>query len=123
MKAFLPVTAFALAGCTSVQPVQAGPTAGLGQAAYANGLYVRPIAVVEDSRCPINAVCVWAGRLVVRSEVRGGSWKKTLDLEMGKPQPIADGALTLTAAEPSKLAGTPIESRAYRFTFEFQGGL
>ena len=123
MKALLSFAAFALAGCTSVQPVQAGPTAGLSQVAYTNGLYVRPIAVVEDSRCPINAVCVWAGRLVVRSEVRGGSWKKVLDLELGKSEPVADGALTLIAAEPSKLAGTPADPLAYRFTFDFQGGI
>ena len=123
MKAILPFAAFALANCTSVQPVQAGPTAGLGQVAYTNGLYVRPIAIVEDSRCPINAICVWAGRLIVRSEVRGGSWKKVLNLELGKSQQVADGALTLIGAQPSKLAGTPAEPGAYRFTFDFQGGL
>ena len=40
-----------------------------------------------------------------------------------KPQQIADGALTLVAAQPSKLAGAGTDPRAYRFTFDFQGGL
>ena len=123
MKAATALVAFALSGCATVPSAHAGPTAGLGEVAYANGLKVQPVAVVEDSRCPTNVMCVWAGRLVVRAEVAGGSWKQTRDLELGKPQQIADGALTLTAAEPSKVAGAETDPRAYRFTFDFQGGL
>ena len=123
MKAAIAILALTLAGCATTPPANAGPVAGLGETAYTNGLRVRPIAILEDSRCPINAICVWAGRLVVRSEVTGGSWQKTFDLELGKAQPVADGALTLIAAEPSKLAGTPTDPRTYRFTFDFQGGL
>ncbi len=123
MKAAAFLVAFALAACATIPPVHAGPTAGLGEVAHTNGLKVRPLTIVEDSRCPINVVCVWAGRLVVRTEVTGGSWRQTRDLEIGKPQQIADGALTLTAAEPSKVAGAETDPRAYRFTFDFQGGL
>jgi hypothetical protein len=123
MKALTPLALFGLSACAIVPPAEAGPTAALGEMAYANGLHVRPIAVVEDSRCPANVVCVWAGRLVVRSEVRGGTWRKTLDLELGKPRQVADGALTLVAATPAKIAGTSTDPRAYRFTFDFRGGL
>jgi len=123
MKAAALLVAFALAGCATVPPAHAGPTAGLGGVAYTNGLKVRPLAVIEDSRCPINAVCVWAGRLVLRTEVTGGSWRQTRDLELGKGQQVADGTLTLVAAEPSKVASAETDRRAYRFTFDFQGGL
>lgn len=123
MKAPLILAFTALSACATVPPAVASPAAGLGQVAYTNGLRIRPIAVVEDSRCPINVMCVWAGRLVVRAEVIGGSWKQVRDLELGQPQPIADGALMLVSAEPSKQAGAAIDPRAYRFTFDFQGGL
>ena len=123
MKAAIAILALTVAGCATTPPANAGPIAGIGEIAYTNGLGVRPIAIVEDSRCPINAICVWAGRLIVRSEVRGGTWKKVLDLELGKPEPVADGALTLTAAEPSKQAGVETTPLDYRFTFDFQGGL
>ena len=123
MKPTVALVALSLAACASVPPANAGPTAGIGNVAATNGLRVRPIAVVEDSRCPINAICVWAGRLVVRSEVSGGNWHRTHDQELGKPQQIADGSLTLISAEPSKLAGIATDPRAYRFTFDFQGGL
>ena len=123
MKALAPLAALTLAACATVPPAHAGPTAALGQVAYTNGLRVRPLEVVEDSRCPALVRCVWAGRIVVRSEVIGGSWNRTLDLELGKPQQVADGALTLVAAEPQKAAPGEIDPRAYRFTFDFQGGL
>ena len=115
--------AAALAGCATAPPVQAGPTAALGQTTYVNGLKLRPLEVIEDSRCPTNVVCVWAGRIIVRTEVIGGSWHKTLDLELGKPQPVADGAVTLVAIHPPKQAPGETDPRAYRFTFDFQGGL
>jgi hypothetical protein len=123
MKAVVAIFSVALAGCAAVPAANAGPTAGLGQLAYTNGLTVRPLQVIEDSRCPVNVVCVWAGRLVVRSEVSGGRWRQTRDLEMGKPQQIADGALTLTDVQPSKQAGAEADPRSYRFTFDFQGGI
>ena len=68
-------------------------------------------------------VCVWAGRLVVRTEIRGGSWRETRDLELRKPQRIADGQLILVEAAPSKLADRPIAPAHYRFTFAYEGGL
>lgn len=120
MKRLIPLAALALAAC-----VTAGTSAtpGLGQVGLVEGLRVRPLQVLEDSRCPINAICVWAGRLVVRTEIRGGNWRQTHDLELRKPQPIADGQLTLVEAEPSKMADQPIDPRDYRFTFAFEGGL
>jgi hypothetical protein len=116
-RAVLPL-ALALAGCASV-PGPARPTAALGQVAVVDGVRVRPLAIIEDSRCPINVVCVWAGRIVVRTEIRGSGVPETRDLELGKLQPIAGGTLTLTAAEPAPLAGTRIPPSAYRFTYSF----
>jgi hypothetical protein len=123
MKRLLPLLALPLAACATVPSSAAGPTAAVGQQAYVDGLKVTPLKVLEDSRCPINARCVWAGRIIVRTAVAGGSWRQVHDLELGKPQQVADGQLTLVAAEPGKMAGAPAEPRAYRFTFAFQGGL
>lgn len=123
MKALVLVASIALSACSTIPPANAGPTAAIGQVAYTNGVSVRPLQVLEDSRCPVDVRCVWAGRLVVRSEVTGGSWHETRDLELGKPQHVADGALTLVSAIPQKKAGAAIDPRSYRFTFRFDGGL
>lgn len=127
MKPLAPILAFALAACaTTSDAPREGPVA-LGQTAYVGGPLVTPVAVVEDSRCPMNARCIWAGRLVVRVAIRGhsggGSWTMRRDLTLGTPHPVADGALTLVAATPGRMAGTELRSADYRFTFDFQGGI
>lgn len=120
MQRLATLTALALAAC--VTPGTSA-TPGLGQVGLVDGLRVRPLQIVEDSRCPVNAICVWAGRLVVRTEIRGGNWRETRDLELRKPQSIADGRLTLVEAAPSKMADHPVDPSDYRFTFAFEDGL
>lgn len=126
MKLIAALPAIALASCASVVPppsMTGTPTAGLLETANVESLFVTPIAVVEDSRCPADVQCVWAGRLIVRTEVRGGSWTKTLDLTMGSGQHVADGEITLVSAAPAKNRRQAIQPGDYRFTYSFSGGL
>ena len=120
MKAAIALLLLCLAGCVTAPAHTPRATAGLGQAAYTNGLTVRPVRVVEDSRCARNVVCIWAGRLVVRTEIKGQHLRETHDLELGKSQPIADGSLTLMSVSPAKHAEAEIDPRSYRFTFDFR---
>ena len=122
MKAVTVLIALALAGCATMPPSPSGPTAGLGQTASGNGLMVRPIKVVEDSRCPAAVNCVWAGRLTVRARMNGPGWTQIRDFELGVPQAVDQYRVTLISAEPAKQAGAEIDSRTYRFTFDFQRG-
>ena len=125
MKLLPAFATIAIASCATVPPAEPGPTAGIGQMAYLNGLRVRPLQVVEDSRCPTNVQCVWAGRvrLLAAVELRGGSEELRTTLTLGEPMHVADGALRLVAVTPQKKAGTEIDARSYRFTFDFQGGI
>lgn len=108
---------FALAGCATVPPAGSGPTAGLNQVATVNGLRIRPIEVVEDSRCPAQVQCVWAGRLVVRARMNGDGWTQIRDFELGAFQSVDRYRVTLVSAEPPKAGPGPIDPSAYRFTF------
>lgn len=110
-----------LTGCAAGVP--GGGPVRLGQIAAISGPSIRPDRVIEDSRCPSNTQCVWAGRLIVRATVMGGGWSRQLDLTLGMPVHVADGSLTLVAVTPVPRAndqgGT---SPPYRFTFAFKGG-
>ena len=123
MKALILIMVPALAACATVPPANAGPTAGLGQIAAGNGLKVRPIKVIEDSRCPATVRCVWEGRLTVRARMYGPGWTQIRDFQFGVPQAVDRYRITLIAAEPQKQTGAEIDPRAYRFTFDFQGGI
>ena len=77
----------------------------------------RPVAIVEDSRCPTRVTCVWRGRLVVDFETDG---RKRIRLEDGKPLAVDGGRLTLVSATPRSQRGETIPPRSYRFQLRFE---
>lgn len=111
-----------IASCASNRVVE-GPV-GLGQTAFVSGPHVRADRIIEDSRCPADVQCVWAGRLIVAATVIGGGWTKQVELTLGVPIDIGDGKLTLVKAVPARQTNKEQnEPLAYRFTFDFQDGL
>ena len=109
----------ALASCETMpnRTYANGPTAPLGETANLDGLTVRPLEVIEDSRCPALVRCVWAGRVRLRADVSGTG---TRELTLGEPAAVSGGTLTLVDVRPGKRAPEPIPSRDYQFTFTFQ---
>lgn len=106
-------------GVESASLPQGSPVA-LGQAVQVGALVVTPQEVVEDSRCPINARCIWAGRLIVKTRIDGQGWRETADLTLGEPYATHDVGLALTSGEPGREAGAGKETKPadYRFTYE-----
>lgn len=115
----------ALTGCATTQPDRDGITrVRIGETAYVNGPRVTPLAVMEDSRCPMNARCVWAGQVRLTVRIDTGSGYVTREITSNKPVPVADGALELVEVTPNQVAGgEPIRRTDYRFGFKFSGGL
>ena len=109
----------ALASCAAVpqRDYVNGPTAPLNEFAALDGLTVRPLAVIEDSRCPLLVRCVWAGRVRISAEVRGEGVR---ELTLGEPVATSGGTLTLVDVRPSKRTPEAIAPRDYQFTFTFQ---
>lgn len=124
------VAALALAGCMAApqganggQPLPSprppdNPAlsyGGLGQDVRVGGLTVRPLAVIEDSRCPQDVDCVWSGQLVLRLTVSGMAGEqrissiRPLDLPGG-------GRLALESVWPPRYHGRPMTG-PYRFGF------
>ncbi|MFC3097659.1 hypothetical protein [Alteraurantiacibacter palmitatis] len=114
-----------IAGCATTPIVDAGPplpagsAVALGEAVSVANIALTPMRVTEDSRCPINARCVWAGRIVVETRVDGPGWRETVPLTLGEPAGVRGYILNLISAEPGQLAGGPAPKPAdYRFAFE-----
>lgn len=106
----------ALAGCvTAGSP---GPVA-LDQTQSAGRLLVTPIRVEEDSRCPDNARCIDAGKVVVRAVVDGGGFAQ-LERKFTLGRPAAVGTrrwLMLDSVEPGASQETTAFTGRYRFHF------
>lgn len=116
LLALLALAAYA----TMPPPVSAGPTAGFGQVAAVESLRVRPLALLEDSRCPASVQCVWAGQVRIRAEISSANGREIRELTLGKPINVGGGTLTLVAAEPPKAVPGTTDPRQYRFTFRFE---
>lgn len=88
----------------------------LGQSVSALNMTVTPLAVVSDSRCPRDAVCVWAGTVTVKVRLTSALGTSEQVIELG-------GTMT-TEAESVKLVGVSErassneDTASYKFTFE-----
>lgn len=117
--------ALALSACATTPgaPLADGSDVALGQKAYVDGPIVQPVEVLEDSRCPMNARCVWAGRVRVKMVwIRGNGEKQPFEATLGEPVQLADGHLTLESVRPEKRTDVTIKPSDYRFSLRFAGG-
>lgn len=102
-------------------PAPATTVVGLHQWRAFAGKRFRADKVVEDSRCPMNARCVWAGRATIRLTLRDARRTRQADLTLGEAVPFADGKLTLVSVAPERIAGTRTKRPGpYRFAFEYR---
>jgi hypothetical protein len=90
----------------------------LDQPAEVGKLVATPKEVVEDSRCPMNARCVWAGRVVLSTSIEGTGWQETARLTLGVAYATHDTSVTLVSVSPDWMAGPETGPIDYRFGFE-----
>lgn len=58
---------------------------GLGSTVTSDGVKIQFEEVLEDSRCPVNVQCVWAGQARVKVNISGPNTpEETLELIVGK---------------------------------------
>jgi hypothetical protein len=98
-----------------------GSTVEIPNGVHVGRLVAVPQVLLEDSRCPMNARCVWAGRVVLSTRIYGPDFDETVPLTLGEPHALHGTSITLTSVQPEKVAGEEIPAPTYRFGFE--GGL
>jgi hypothetical protein len=77
--------------------------------------------VAQDSRCPADAVCVWAGDAeavfaVTRRGVPGSPVSLHTDANRGRQATVGDWSLTLSALQPYPYSGRPVAPSDYKAT-------
>ena len=114
----------ALTGCVSYSVKNDGiARAGIAETVRVDGPKVTPVELLEDSRCPKDVQCVWAGRVRINAKVELGSGTQTHEMTLGEPIQVADGKLTLVEVQPEAKSDRNIYPEEYRFGFTFAGGL
>ncbi|MGK2962760.1 MAG: hypothetical protein ACSLFK_11515 [Gemmatimonadaceae bacterium] len=84
-------------------------------------LRIRFLGVGDDSRCPVDVQCVWAGNAVVRLRLTGGRAASDLGLNTGldpKSASYAGHTVFLSGLAPAPRSGTTIPQASYVATLE-----
>ena len=120
----LALTAVLLAGCVTTRPNQDGSTeAKLGQTVNLGWSKVTPLAVLEDSRCPKEARCIWAGRVRLSVRLTTGAGSSVRELASDKSLQVADRQLVLASTMPPRSTQHALVPSDYRFKLKFSGGI
>ena len=120
----LALTAVLLAGCVTTRTNNDGSVdAKLGQTVNVGGPKVTPLVILEDSRCPMEARCIWAGRVRLSERVTTGAGTMVRELASDRPLQVANGQLVLQSTMPPRSTQLTLVSSDYRFTLKFSGGI
>ncbi len=76
------------------------------------------IKVLEDSRCPSDVMCVWAGILKVSMIVVEDGVDRSMDIALGETQRTTRARISFLDAVPLPRAGAPVDSSEMVFTFD-----
>ena len=92
------------------------------QRSAVNGeVIIKFVSVIEDSRCPKDVNCVWAGNAkieVLITDKNGGSKKAVMNTTTGQLGDQYNGwAIYLTSLTPAPKSGKTIKQRHYFATF------
>ncbi|HAU21136.1 MAG TPA: hypothetical protein DCS24_00825 [Erythrobacter sp.] len=102
-------------GCRTMECVGVGET----QQVWDN-VSITPVEVLEDSRCPIEAECVWEGRVRLKAQIDLDDAVSYLTLDSDEPLRISGGSLSFAEIAPDmSTAWAPIRQKDYRFGFRF----
>ena len=97
-------------------------TAHLNEEVQIGDVRVKPLEVVEDSRCAEDVTCVWAGRVRLRVAISGAGEQV---MEIDQPVNVAGGRrLTLVGVAPLNWAHPPAgvdPNEPKRFAFRLAG--
>ena len=82
------------------------------------GESIRPVEVVEDSRCPADAQCIWAGTVRVKLLITTQRGEIEQIVSLDNTVSSDTQTIKLTGVAPARNAGDSVDPKDYVFTFE-----
>ncbi len=95
---------------------------GISQRVLLNDVYITPIKVLSDSRCPSDVQCIWAGTVLLRTKLEKDGVVREVDLELGKSVTFPGIAVVLKEVLPPK-GNNSIDTSDYTFFFGIESSL
>lgn len=76
---------------------------------------ITPLSIVEDSRCPVDAQCIWAGTFVSEVKITNSDQEETRQMSIGDEVKTSIGSVVLDSVEPQPTEGTTTEEYTFLF--------
>lgn len=86
-------------------------------AVFKDGLGIRPLEVLEDSRCPMGVFCIQAGSVKISLRVNENGITKIETIMTGQTITVGADTVTFESAEPARPQHGNPPASSYRFTF------
>ena len=90
----------------------------LNESATVGTITIQALEVVEDSRCPVDVECIWAGTVRLRAQLSSGFGIRELTFSLGTTITTEAETVTLAHVLPQPHAGEKIPPESYQFIFE-----
>lgn len=105
-------------GNTPAQPSpQSNLTLKVGQTGTFENFSIKANPIIEDSRCPIDVVCIQAGTVRVSVFVQDGARSEKIVVEMNKSYTLGSFKYSLTQVLPAPRSSHQISQEDYSLTF------
>lgn len=106
----------------SVEAPSVSVAARLNETVSGLGITLTPLVVEEDSRCPMDAMCIQQGSLRVSVRIESGMGTSTMPFTLAQEEPVTTETVSLWLVEalPYPMASDPTEDEQYRFTFRIE---
>ncbi|MDO8482784.1 MAG: hypothetical protein Q7S86_03130 [bacterium] len=101
-----------------VVPVTDELVLGVGQMGKVGGLSITLDSIAQDSRCPTDVQCVWAGLVEVKVKLADVSKSETVNISSGRNPHLFGGyEVSVVAVTPTSQSTKKIGTDEYRVTF------
>lgn len=94
---------------------------GVGDTKFINGLRITLNNIAEDSRCPINVICIQMGRILANITLKSDTDIETLNLASDAEPKLFDiFKVSITSVSPSAMADKIISPETYKVTLKVE---
>lgn len=96
-------------------------TLSIGEVAgFKDGLSIRPINVLEDSRCPVDVQCIQAGTVRISLKTSVNEQSSVKELKLGESVTVNGDRITFVSATPERNKQSSPAFNTYRLTFRVE---
>lgn len=94
-----------------------GNSAKIDQVVLIGDIYITPLSVVSDSRCPIDVQCIQAGTVTILARLNLGTIVEEKEITLNEETIFEGKKVSLVSVKPATNSKKQIEQSQYEFEF------